>query len=68
LEQHDVVQASIRRLKAMGLNVVVSPENQDELFIFIPIDDLIRLISKHITYPNKEVSFKMPYITIYLFR
>lgn len=68
LEQNDVVQASIRRLKAMGMNVIISPENENEVFVFIDIEDILALIRRNITYQNREVSFRMPYISIYLFR
>ncbi len=68
LEQHDVVQKSLRRLKAMGLNVRVYSDNPNEVYLFIDLESVTKLIDKHITYPARKVYMEDKYIVVYLWR
>lgn len=68
LSQNDVVQKSIRRLKQMGLSVIIDQDEKNELFVFVPIDDVLALIRRQMTFPNTEVDFRMPYIVVHCWR
>lgn len=68
------VEASIRRLKAMGLDVEVYAPSNNEVLIKITgksiLNYLIRKLNKAIAYPNKDVfyDFEMDAMMIYMWR
>jgi tRNA U38,U39,U40 pseudouridine synthase TruA len=68
------VEASIRRLKAMGLEVEVHQESSNEVLIKITgrsiLNYLVRKLMKAITYPNKDVwfDFERDAMFIYMWR
>lgn len=68
LTKNSVVEASIRRLKAMGLNVSLIPDGDNEAYIIIPVNDLIEMLRKSITYQNKKITFEKDLIVIYIWR
>ncbi|MBS7613618.1 hypothetical protein KEJ48_05180 [Candidatus Bathyarchaeota archaeon] len=68
IANHSVVEKSIRRLREMGLKVQILPKGNDEAYIFIKLDSIIKLIDKQITYPKREVKFEDPFIVIKVWR
>jgi hypothetical protein len=68
LVNNPVVQKSLARLKAMGLDVRVLPESRREVFIFITLKSVCKLIEKQITFVNKSVSIEGDYMVIYLWK
>jgi len=68
ITEHPAVAKSLRRLKAMGLKVHVLPEGDNEAYIFVDINSLVKLISKEITYPNKKVYIEDNFIVINVWR
>jgi len=68
------VEASIRRLKAMGLDVEVHAPSNNEVLIRITgksiLNYLVRKLSKAVAYPNKDVfyDFEMDAMIIYMWR
>jgi len=68
------VEASIRRLKAMGLEVEVLQPSGNEVLIRITgrsiLNYLVRKLTKAITYPNKDVfyDFEKDAMFIYMWR
>jgi hypothetical protein len=68
LERNPVVDKSLRRLRAMGLNVKVLSTGSDECFIFVPIEDIVRLINRQITFVNHRTYFESNQIVIRLWR
>jgi hypothetical protein len=68
LANHSVVEKSIRRLREMGLSVYVEPKGEDEAYIFVKLDSIIKLIDKQITYPNRKIYFDNPFIIIQVWR
>jgi hypothetical protein len=68
LANHSVVEKSIRRLREMGLTVYVEPKGEDEAYIFVKLDSIIKLIDKQITYPNRKIYFDNPFIVIQVWR
>jgi hypothetical protein len=64
ITQHAVVQASLRRLKSMGLKVHVFEESPYRAYLFIDLNSVLKLIEKNITYPNKRVYFEEGQIVI----
>jgi hypothetical protein len=68
LVNNPVVQKSLARLKAMGLDVRVLPESRKEVFIFITLKSICKLIEKQITFINKSVSIEGEYMVIYLWK
>jgi hypothetical protein len=68
LEKNPVVDKSLRRLRAMGLNVKVLSIDPNECFVFVPIDDIVKLIDKQITFTNHRTYFETNQIVIRLWR
>lgn len=66
--QNDVVQKSLRRLRQMGLNVNLQTEGDNQAFMFITLDSLLKLIEKQITYGNRKVYFEEPFIVVQVWR
>jgi hypothetical protein len=68
------VEASIRRLKAMGLEVEVLQPSSNEVLIKVTgrsiLNYLVRKLMKAITYPNKDVfyDFEKDSMFIYMWR
>jgi hypothetical protein len=68
------VEASIRRLKAMGLEVEVLQPSSNEVLIKVTgrsiLNYLVRKLTKAITYPSKEVwyDFDSDAMFIYMWR
>jgi hypothetical protein len=68
------VEASIRRLKAMGLEVEVLQPSNNEVLIKVTgrsiLNYLVRKLTKAITYPNKDVfyDFEKDSMFIYMWR
>jgi hypothetical protein len=52
----------------MGLSVYVEPKGEDEAYIFVKLDSIIKLIDKQITYPNRKIYFDNPFIIIQVWR
>lgn len=52
----------------MGIDTLISSDGENEAFIFVDIDSIIRLIQKQITYGNSEVYLRVPYIVIRCWR
>lgn len=68
IARHSQVEKALDRLRAMGLNVHVLSEGDDLAFIFVSLDSVLRLISRQMKYPNKEVYFEAPFIVIKVWR
>jgi hypothetical protein len=68
LQYNEVIEASLRRLRAMGLDVRLLPESNDECFVFIRLQSLIDIIKKQVTYQNKKITLEKDFIVIYLWR
>ncbi|MEM2696239.1 MAG: hypothetical protein QXU09_04815 [Thermoproteota archaeon] len=68
IARNSQVEKALDRLRAMGLNVNVLPEGDDLAFIFITLDSVLKLISRQMKYPNKEVYFEEPFIVIKVWR
>jgi len=68
------VEASIRRLKAMGLEVEVHQESSNEVLIKVTgrsiLNYLVRKLMKAITYPSKDIwyDFERDSMFIYMWR
>jgi len=65
---HPIIEKSLRLLRAMGLKVNVFATADNEAYIFIELDSVLRLIERQMQYPNKRVNFEEPYIVIYVWR
>jgi len=68
LTQNAVIQKSLTRLRQMGLDVIIDVDNENEAFIFVDIDSVIRLIQRQLTYGNTEVFLRVPYIVVRCWR
>lgn len=55
LEYDNRLQASIDRLRAMGLKFLVQTPTDKEVYLVIEMDSIINLIEKRISYPTKEI-------------
>jgi len=62
------VEKALANLRAMGLNVNLQQESQDELYIFITLDSVLRLIQRRIPYPQNKVYYERPFIVVYVWR
>jgi hypothetical protein len=52
----------------MGLRVQIVQEGRDVAFIFVPIEDIIKLIQKQITYPSSKTYYEEGFIVIKVWR
>ena len=68
LVTHPQVEKAIRRLKNMGLRVQVLQGGDREVYIFIDLDSIAKLIEKQIMFPNRKVSIEDNYIVVYLWK
>jgi len=57
---------SYQRVYGLKVNVLATADN--EAYIFIELDSVLRLIERQIQYPNRRVNFEEPYIVIYVWR
>jgi len=62
------VEKSIRRLRQMGLKVHVLPEGDNEAFIFVTLDSIVKLIDSKITYRNKKTYIEDNFLVINIWR
>jgi len=62
------VEKALANLRAMGLQVDILPEGNNECFIFISLDSVLRLISRRIPYPSHKVFQEDPFIVIHFWR
>jgi len=62
------IEASLERLRAMGLRCYLDTEDDNTAFIFIPIDDIAKIIRKRITYPTVKVYREEDYLVIKCWR
>lgn len=62
------IEASINRLRAMGLRCHITAEDADIAYIFIPIEDIIKLIKKRLTYPSTKVYYEDNFVVIKAWR
>jgi hypothetical protein len=62
------VEKSLNRLRHMGLRVQIVQEGRDIAFIFIPIEDIIKLIQKQITYPSSKTYYEEGFIVVKVWR
>jgi len=62
------IEASINRLRAMGLRCDIMQEGDNTAYIFIPLEDIIKLIRKRITYPTTKVYYEDGFIVIKAWR
>jgi hypothetical protein len=62
------VEKSLNRLRHMGLRVQIIQEGRDAAFIFIPIEDIIKLIQKQITYPSSKTYYEEGFIVVKVWR
>jgi hypothetical protein len=62
------VEKALRNLRAMGLQVEILPEGDEQVNIFIKQDSLLRLIEKRIPYPQRKVYFEHPFIVVFMWR
>ena len=65
---HPQVEKAIRRLKNMGLKVNVLEGGSKEVYIFIDLNSVAKLIEKQIMFPNKKVTIEDNYIVVYLWK
>ena len=65
---HPQVEKALRRLRNMGLKVNVLEGGDREVFIFVNLNSVAKLIEKQILFPNKEVSIEDNYIVIRLWK
>ncbi len=68
LAQDKRVEASLDRLKAMGLKVDLEIISPNEIAIIIPVKDIIKIINRRITYPLKESAIMSNLMVIHLWK
>ena len=68
LSTNPVIEKSIRRLRAMGLNVNILPEGRNEAFIFITLDSILKLIGSKIKWVNKKLYIEDNFLVIRVWR
>lgn len=68
LLNNPVVQKSLNRLKALGLNVKLYSDSEDEVYLLISLDSICKLIEKNITYQNRKVMIEGDQLVIYMWR
>jgi len=68
LKQNSQIESSMRKLKAMGLNVNILSEGEHEAFIFITLDSIVRLIDSKMTYPNRKTYMEDKFLVINVWR
>jgi len=68
LAQDKRVEASLDKLKAMGLRVRLDIISPNEVAILIPVKDIVALINRRITYPLKESAMISDLMVIHLWK
>ena len=68
LEFDKRVEASMERLRAMGLRFYVETAGQDECYIVIDMKSVVRLIDSKITYPKRRTYLEGNYMIIHFWR
>lgn len=68
MAKHAQVEKALRRLRQMGLSVNILPEGDNEAYIFITLDSILKLIEKQMTYPNRKVYYEKPFMIIQVWR
>ena len=68
LVTHPQVEKAIRRLKNMGLKVNVLQGGDREVYIFVDLNSVAKLIEKQIMFPNKKVTIEDGYIVIFMWK
>ena len=68
LVNNPVIEKSVRRLRAMGLNVHILPESDNEAYIFITVDSILKLIGSKIRFPNKKLYIEDNFLVIRVWR
>lgn len=68
IAKNSQVEKALDRLRAMGLTVDVLPEGDNLAFIFITLDSVLKLISRQMKYPNKQIYYEHPFIVIKVWR
>lgn len=68
LLNNPVVQKSMNRLKALGLNVKLYSDSDDEVYLLISLDSICKLVEKSITYQNRKVTIEGDQLVIYMWR
>ena len=68
LSRNDVIQAGLRRLKAMGLTAYIQADENNECFIFVTVDSVCKLIKSEIKFQNTSVSQEAGCIVVHAWR
>ena len=68
LVTHPQVEKAIRRLRNMGLKVNVLQGGDREVYIFVDLNSVAKLIEKQIMFPNKKVTIEDNYIVIFMWK
>ncbi|MGC8608151.1 MAG: hypothetical protein ACP5L5_11400 [Vulcanisaeta sp.] len=68
LAQDKRVEASLDRLKAMGLRVNLEIISPNEIAIMIPVKDIVALINRRITYSPRESAMISDLMIIHLWK
>jgi hypothetical protein len=58
------IEASMDRLKAMGLRYYVETVGSNECYIVIDVKSIMELIDKRITYPKRRVTLEGNFMVI----
>lgn len=62
------VEASIDKLRAMGLSVYIDAESKDSAYIVVNMESVIRMIDKRITYPSRKTEMEGSYMIIHVWK
>jgi len=68
LRYNSSIEKGLENLRAMGLSVDVLPEGENEVYIFIKLDSLMKIVERRVPYPQKKVYYESPFIIVYLWR
>jgi hypothetical protein len=68
LEFDKRVEASMDRLRAMGLKFYVETMGDNECYIVIDMKSVVRLIDSKITYPSRRTYLEGEYMIIHFWR
>lgn len=68
LEFDKRIEASMDRLRAMGLKFYIETPSDNECFIVIDMKSVVKLIDSKITYPNRRTYLEGDYMIIHFWR
>ena len=68
LRYNTSVEKSLDNLRAMGLRVELLPEGDNEVYLFITLESLMKIIERRVPYPQKKVYYEQPFVVVYLWR